>query len=122
MTFISAHLPHKGKKLGEFEAALMEIQEFVSGRPRQHVILGGDFNANLFGMTDSFHVGESIPKTEYDDRHKRFVACESFTHDGNRTGFDGSVFVSLISNVVDLEPGMVDCFHVEELILRSQDE
>ena len=47
LTFISAHLPHKGKNLGEFEAALMEIQEFVSGRPKQHVILGGDFNASL---------------------------------------------------------------------------
>ena len=62
LTFISAHLPHKGKKLGEFEAVLMEIQEFVSERPKQHVILGGDFNASLFGMTDYFHVGESIPR------------------------------------------------------------
>ena len=61
-TFISAHLPHKGKKLGEFEAVLMEIQEFVSGRRKQHVILGGDFNAILYGMTDFFHVGESIPR------------------------------------------------------------
>ena len=52
LTFISAHLPHKGKKLGEFEAVLMEIQEFVSGRPKQHVILGGGFNASLYGMTD----------------------------------------------------------------------
>ena len=40
----------------------MEIQEFVSGRPKQHVILGGDFNASLYGMTDFFHVGESIPR------------------------------------------------------------
>ena len=62
MTFISAHLPHKGKKLGEFDAVLMEIQEFVSGRPKQHLILGGVFNANLYGMTDFFHVGESIPR------------------------------------------------------------
>ena len=62
MTFISAHLPHKGKKLGELEAVLMDIQEFVSGRPKQHVILGGDFNASLYGMTDFFHVRESIPR------------------------------------------------------------
>ena len=60
LTFISAHLPHKGKKLGEYEAVLMEIQEFVSGRPKQHVILGGEFNASLYGMTD--HVGESTPR------------------------------------------------------------
>ena len=40
----------------------MEIQEFVNGRPQQHVILGGDFNASLYGMTDVFHVGESIPR------------------------------------------------------------
>ena len=32
----------------------------------------------------------------------------------------GFVFVSLISNVVDLEPGMTDCFHVGELILGLQ--
>ena len=62
LTLISAHLPHKGKKLGKFEAALMEIQEFVNGRPKQHVILGGDFNASLYGMTDFFHVGESNPR------------------------------------------------------------
>ena len=55
-------LAHKERKLGEFEAALMEIQEFLNGRPKQHVILGGDFNVNLFGMTDYLHVGESIPR------------------------------------------------------------
>ena len=42
----------KERNWGEFEAVLMEIQEFVSGRPKQHVILGGDFNASLYGMTD----------------------------------------------------------------------
>ena len=62
LTFISAHLPHKGSKLGEFEATLTELQEFLNGRPKQHVILGGDFNVSLFGMTDYFHVGESIPR------------------------------------------------------------
>ena len=62
LTFISAHLRHKGSKLGEFEATLTELQEFLNGRPKQHVILGGDFNLNLFGMTDYFHVGESIPR------------------------------------------------------------
>ena len=40
----------------------MEIQEFLNGRPKQHVILGGDFNVSLFGMTDYLHVGESIPR------------------------------------------------------------
>ena len=62
LTLISAHLPHKGRKLGEFEATLTELQEFLNGRPKQHVILGGDFNVNLFGMTDYLHVGESIPR------------------------------------------------------------
>ena len=61
LTLISAHLPHKGK-LGEFEAALTEIEEFLNGRPKQPVILGGDFNVNLFGMTDYLHVGESLPR------------------------------------------------------------
>ena len=40
----------------------MEIQEFVNGRPKQQVTLGGDFDASLYGMTDYFHVGESIPR------------------------------------------------------------
>ena len=40
----------------------MEIQDFESWRPKQHVILGGDFNAGLYGMTDFFHVGDSIPR------------------------------------------------------------
>ena len=62
LTLISAHLPHKGSKLGEFEATLTELQEFLNGRPKQHVILGGDFNVSLFGMTDYLHVGESIPR------------------------------------------------------------
>ena len=33
------------------------------------------------------------PETEIVDRHKRFIACESFTHDGDRTGFDGDKHV-----------------------------
>ena len=33
LTLISAHLPHKGSKLGEFEATLTELQEFLNGRP-----------------------------------------------------------------------------------------
>ena len=32
----------------------------------------------------------------------------------------GVVFMSLISSVADLEPGMTDCLHVGELILRPQ--
>ena len=62
ISFISYLLPHKGNKLGEFECVLMEIQEFVSGRPKQHLFLFGDFNVSLHGLTDYHHVGESIPR------------------------------------------------------------
>ena len=62
LTLISAHLPHKGSTMREFEATLTELQEFLNGRPKQHVILGEDFNVNLFGVTDYLHVGESIPR------------------------------------------------------------
>ena len=55
-------LASQRRKLAEFEATLTELQEFLNGRPKQHVILGGDFNVNLFGMTDYLHVGESIPR------------------------------------------------------------
>ena len=64
LTLISAHLPHKGSKLGEFEATLTEIQEFLNGRPKQHVILGGDFNVNRF--SPCWRVD---PETENVDRH-----------------------------------------------------
>ena len=45
-----------------WKTVLTEIQDFMRGRPKQHVILGGDFNASLHGMADPFHVGESIPR------------------------------------------------------------
>ena len=53
MTIISVHLPYKGKKLGDFESVLTEIQDFMSGRPGQHLILGGDFNVSLHGLIHS---------------------------------------------------------------------
>ena len=62
MTIISAHLHHKGRKLGEFETVLAEIQDFMHDRSGQHLILGGDFNASFCGLTDSHHVGKSRPR------------------------------------------------------------
>ena len=55
----------------------MKIQEFVSGRPKQHVILGGDFNASLYGMTDCFHVGGVDSKTKNAGGHERLTESES---------------------------------------------
>ena len=52
----------KGKNLGEFEAALMEIQEFVNGRPKQHVILGGRLQCKPVWYDRLFRVEESIPR------------------------------------------------------------
>ena len=37
--------------------------------------------------------GRIDPETENVDRHKRCIACESFAHDGDRTGFDGDKHV-----------------------------
>ena len=37
--------------------------------------------------------GRVDPETENVDRHKRFIACESATHDGDRTGSDGDKHV-----------------------------
>ena len=56
LTLISAHLLCKGSKLGEFEATLTEIQEFLNGRPKQHVILGGDFMRDVQnGPSEMWH-------------------------------------------------------------------
>ena len=71
----------------------MEIQEFVSLRPKQHVILGGDYNASLCGMTDFFHGGRVDPETKNAGGHERLTASESFAHDGDRTGLDGDEHV-----------------------------
>ena len=87
LTLISVHFPQKGRKLGEFEAALMEIQENV--RPKQHVFLGGDFNVSLFGMTDYLHVGESIPRPRTLVDTNDSLRARAFTDDGDRAGFDG---------------------------------
>ena len=46
----------------DFESVLTDIQDFMSGRPGQHLILGGDFNVSLHGLTDYHHVGQSIPR------------------------------------------------------------
>ena len=83
LTLISAHLPHKGRKLGEFEAALMEIQEFLNGRFQCEPV-----------RYDRLSPCERVdPETENVGRHTRFIASESFTHDGDRTGFDGDKHV-----------------------------
>ena len=55
-------LASQRKQTGRIRGILTELQEFLNGRPKQHVILGGDFNVKMFGMTDYLHVGESIPR------------------------------------------------------------
>ena len=57
------------------------------------MILGEDFNVTLFGMTDYLHVAESIPRPRTLIDTNEFIACESPTDDGDRTGFDGDKHV-----------------------------
>ena len=57
----------------------------MSGRPGQHLVLGGDFNVSLQGLTDHHHVGE----TENAVGHEQFTARESFAHCCGRAGLDG---------------------------------
>ena len=42
--------------------------------------------------------GRVDPETKNVGRHKRFIAIESFTHDGDRTGFDGDKHVDEFSH------------------------
>ena len=49
----------KSGQIRDFESVLMELQDFISGRPGQHLILGRDFNVSLYGLTDYHHVQES---------------------------------------------------------------
>ena len=61
MTIISAHLPLKKKEIGGFRVGFDGNSRFMNGRLGQQLILGGDFNVSLYGLTDCHHVGESIP-------------------------------------------------------------
>ena len=74
--------------MGEFESVLTEIKDLMSGRPGQHLILGGDFNVSFYGLTDCHHVGESIPRPrKLLDRNDSLR--ENFAHCCGRTGLDG---------------------------------
>ena len=55
----------------------------MRGSLGRHLILGGDFNASFYGLTDLHHVEGSIP------RHKRYLARTSITRSCGRTGPDG---------------------------------
>ena len=87
MTFISAHLPHKGKKLGEFEAVLMEIQGIREWR------VGGRLQREPARQGRPLPCGRVDPKTKKAGRHERLTARESCAHDGGRTGPDGDKHV-----------------------------
>ena len=57
------------------------------------MILGGDFNASLYGMDRLFPCGGVDSKTKNAGGHERLTVSESFTHDGDRTGLDGDKHV-----------------------------
>ena len=77
------------KKERNWESSSRVLSE-VQGDQDSTLILGGDFNVSLVGLTDSWRVN---PKAENADGHKRFTASESFTHTGDRTGSDGGEHV-----------------------------
>ena len=58
----SSTLSSQRKQTGRLRGYLDGNPRILAWEPQQHVILCGDFNVNLFGMTDYFHVGESIPR------------------------------------------------------------
>ena len=91
LTLISAHLPHKGSKLGEFEATLTEIQEFLKWEAQTTCDPGWRLQREtVYGMTDySPCCEQSIPRPRTLVDTNDSLESESFTHDGDRTGFDG---------------------------------
>ena len=76
MTFISAHLSDKEKKLRDFEAGdLTEIQEFMSGRLGQHLILGRRLQCELVRIDRANIMWESrFPRTKNAGGHERLTA------------------------------------------------
>ena len=63
MTISSAHVPHKGKILGDFEAVLTEIQFFMSGRPETAPDPGRTLQCELVRIDRPTSCGRVDPKT-----------------------------------------------------------
>ena len=72
LTLISAHLPHKGETTCD---------------------LGWRLQCEPVWYDRLSPCRRADPETENVGGHKRFIASESFTHDGDRTGFDGDKHV-----------------------------
>ena len=53
----------------------------MSGKPGQHLILGGDFNVSMRGLTDYHHIEELIPRPR--------TLLDSNDSLRGRTGLDG---------------------------------
>ena len=77
MTIISAHLPHKGKKLGDFESVLADTQDFMSGETGTAPDPGRRLQCELVRIYRLSSCGRVDPKTENADGHERFTACAS---------------------------------------------
>ena len=74
LTIISAHLPHIGRKLGEFMTVLAEIQDFMHERSGQRLVLGGDFNASFCGLTvHKKHLDGTWGRTDANNRLQRCI-------------------------------------------------
>ena len=79
--FMSANLTLKGKKLGDFETVLTEIQDFMRGGLGQHLILGGHFRIDRISPR-----GRVDTTTENSDGHKRYPARTGITRCCGRNG------------------------------------
>ena len=84
VVLITAHLPHSGRGLLEFELMLEELGTFIAGHARKRIIMGIDANAKLLGTTDYHHVGDQTHMTNMNamDR-ERARALHTFIADGD---------------------------------------
>ena len=93
LTFISAHFATQRKEIGRIRSSFDGNPGIREWEDQTTCDLGRGLQCEPVWYDRLFPCWGVDPKTENDDRHKRFVACESFAHDGNRTGFDGDKHV-----------------------------
>ena len=98
---------HRGRKLRDFETVLAEIPDFIRGRLGHHLILGGDFIASFYGLTDFHDVGESIPspRTLTDTNDARHVVVAELDLTVTNTWMDAGSGKGLYTRCSWTEPG-----------------
>ena len=60
VTILSAHLPHNGCKISDYQDTLSEVHSVLEKRPKGALLLGMDCNVSLAGVVNRDLIGEAV--------------------------------------------------------------